>query len=224
MTAIAVEPYFTAKGEMSGQPMVLDDVRLAVLWDRMSQFGSLFATAEEMSFPVFRDWLEDPGTLIIGFYHKEEREPVGLGMVYGLVPSVDVKIQISFFDGKLERNPKGGVEEGEVIDRKPIVRAFIGWVFDTVKTRRVSAHLRHDTEAVQFFLLRVGMCLEGRLKDWVERDGKHFDLYLYGVTERECTPAWRGGQSSAQPRVRMMKRRSVTHGQGVPEVKDEDHG
>ena len=201
---IATEPYFRAKGEMSGQPLILDDVRLAVLWDRMSQFGNLFATSEEMSFPIFRDWLEDKGTLVLGFYHKDEREPIGLGLVYGIVPSVDVKIQISFFDGSLKK-------------REPIVRAFVGWVFDTVKTRRVSAHLRHDAEAVQFFFLRVGMCLEGRLKDWAENGGKHFDLYLYGVTERECTAAWRGGQSSAQPRVRMMKRRSVTHGQGVPE-------
>ena len=192
MTAIAVEPYFTSMGEMSGQPLVLDDVRLAVLLDRVSQFKGLFATNEEMSFPVFRDWLEDPGTLVIGFYHAEEREPFGLGMVYGLLAGVDAKIQISFFDGDLK-------------EREPIVRAFIGWVCDTVGVRRVSAQLPHFTLGMQRFLIRVGMVAEGRLKDWVMKEGKFLDLYLFGITARECDDEWRRGRSSAQPRVRVMK-------------------
>ncbi len=210
MTATLVEPYFTAKGQMSGHPLLVDDTRMAVLWDRMSQFSSLFATTEEMTFTTFRDWIEDPGTLVLGFYHAEEREPIGLGLVYGVLPGVDVKIQISFFDGKLDRET-----------RMPIVRAFVGWVFETIKTRRVSAHLRDDTRAMQQFLVRVGMCAEGILKDWSEQDGRLYDLYLYGVTARECTAAWRGGQSSAKQRIRMPKRRSVTHGHGIPVPKEE---
>jgi len=209
MTAIAVAPYFEAKGEMSGQPLVLDDVRLAVLWDRVSQFGSLFATTEELNFSVFRDWLEDPGTLVIGFYQGEEREPFGLGLMYGLLPGVDVKIQISFFDGKFDY-----AGEFERESRAPIVRAFVGWVFDTVNVRRISAHLPHYTLGMQRFLQRVGMVAEGRLKDWVEKDGTFLDLYLFGLAARECDEHWRGGRSSAQPRVRVMKQKSVTHGRG----------
>ncbi len=228
MTATAIEPYFTAKGQMSGHALILDDVTLAVLWDRVSQFGNLFATEEEMSFPVFRDWLEDKGTLVIGLYHADEREPVGLGMVYGILGGVDVKIQISFFDGKFEHDGEFEVVRPDPWcnymakeSRAPIVRAFVGWVFDTVKVRRISVHLPHHTLGMQRFLQRVGMVAEGRLKDWVRKDGTFLDLYLFGLSARECDEHWRDWRSSAKPRVRVIKQKSVNHGQGVPKQKQE---
>ncbi len=187
-----VSSLFEAK-DMWARPLTrLTPARQAVLWDRLSRFPILFATEQETTFQAFRDIMEDPNTVLIDFMARDLREPLGLGMVYDIVPGVEAKIQVSFFDSKL----KG---------REPIARAFVGWIFQTLLTRRTSAHVRADAKSMRAFLERVGMYFEGVLKNWVRRDTRLYDMYLYGVTNTECDEHWLAGRSWAKARVKPLE-------------------
>ena len=184
------EPLFEANGILAA-PLILTPARLAVLWDRISQFPILFATPEKTSFEGFRRLLEDEETIVVGF-QRGMSEPFGLGLLYDVIPGVEAKIQVSFFDSTL----KG---------REALVRSMIVWAFDTLLVRRVASHVRADARSMRAFLERVGLYFEGVLKNWLRRENRLYDLYLYGITSVECDENWRAGHSWAKPRVKALE-------------------
>jgi len=185
------EPLFQVE-DLWAQPLTLNPTKTAVLWDRMGQFPRLFATEQETTFESFRRIMEDRQTVLLGFHRNEEREPMGLAMIEDIIPGIEATIQVSFFDRKL----KG---------REPLVREFVRWVFDTLRTERIATRIAGDAVWMQDFFGRVGLYFEGVKKNWFRKDGKVADLHWYGVTRPEVDEAWAKGQTMPRPRVRLIR-------------------
>lgn len=168
------------------KPMILDGEQIIKLWHRLSQFHVLFASPRETSFKNFVNIIQDEYSVLLAF------DDVGMALVSDLVPGVEVKVQFSFWDAKL----KG---------REQLIRELVKWVIDVFGVRRVSMPVRADARAMRAFVERVGFYVEGILKNWVKKDLKLYDLYLYGVTESEVDELWLRGRSWAKPRVRPLK-------------------
>lgn len=167
--------------------MVLSSEDIVRLWFKLSKFPVLFASPQETNFKNFVAMLQDPYTVLIAV------DDIGLFLVTDIVPGTEARVHISFWDSRLS-------------GREPIVREFVRWVFDVMHVRRVSAPIRADARAMRAFVERAGLYFEGALKNWVYRqDGKHFDLYLYGITKDEADPHWAAGRSWAKPRVRLLE-------------------
>lgn len=182
-----------AAGDLRGRPLALTPEREVVLWDRISKFPILFASDKETNFAEWGNILKDTHTILVGFHSgAAASEPMGLGMVYDIVPGVEAKVQVSFFDSKLK-------------EREPLVRAFVGWVFDVLLVRRVGAHIRADARSMRSFLERVGLVFEGIDKNYIQRGNRLIDVYRMAVCAHEADVHFREGRPWAKPRVRLLE-------------------
>lgn len=178
--------------EMLARPLVLTPLGQVTLWEKMSKFPILFAGVSDTNFERFKEVLEDEETILLGFHEGGENEPCGLGMITDILPGIEAKIQISFFDQRL----KG---------REDFVRKFVKWVFDTFLVRRVAAYIRADARAMRAFMERVGLYFEGVTKNWIKKGHKYYDLYQFAICDFECDDLWLDGRSWAKPRVRLLE-------------------
>lgn len=172
--------------ERHARPMILASEDIVRLWFRLSKFPIMFASPKETNFKNFVNMINDEYSILIEF------DNIGMCMVTDIVPGVEARFHISFWDSRL----KG---------REALVRELVKWIMDVLGVRRVVAPVRADARAMRAFMERVGLYLEGVLKNWVEKDDKFYDLYLYGVTESEADLFWMKGRSWAKPRVRLLK-------------------
>lgn len=169
------------------RPMLLDSEEVVKLWFRLNKFPILFATPQESNFNNFVRMLQDEYSILLKF------DDVGMAMITDIVPGIEARFHISFWDSRLS-------------GREQLIRELIKWMFSTLRVRRVAAPVRADARAMRAFLERTGLYFEGALKNWVEReDNKYFDLHLYGITKPEVDTHWMSGRSWAKPRVRLLK-------------------
>lgn len=176
----------TYKITRSARPMILGSEEIVQLWFKLSKFPILFATPQEANFRNFVKILQDEHTVLLAF------DDVGMAMVTDIVPGVEAKIHISFWDSKLS-------------GREPLIRELVRWTQDVLRVRRVSAPIRADARAMRAFMERVGLYFEGALKNWVKKENRLYDLYLFGVTTDETDAHWMAGRSWAKPRVRLLE-------------------
>lgn len=169
-------------------PYILDSQAVVQLWFKLSKFPILFASPQQANFPNFVRMLQDDYSVMLRV------DDVGIIMVTDIVPGIEARIHVSFWDSKLS-------------GRESLIREAVKWVLNTLNVRRVSAPVRADARAMRSFLERSGLYFEGVLKNWIKRedDEKLYDLYLYGVTNHEVDPHWMDGRSWAKPRVRLLK-------------------
>lgn len=186
---------FTAVCREDGQdvirtayPYILDAAAVVQLWFRLSQFPVLFASPQQSNFKNFVRMIQDEYSVMLRI------DDVGLILVTDIVPGVEARMHLSFWDSKLS-------------GREPIVRETIKWITEILNVRRVSVPVRADARAMKSFLERVGLYFEGVLKNWIRRedDGRFYDLYLFGITNQEIDPHWLAGRSWAKPRVRLLR-------------------
>lgn len=179
---------FEGEGSVTrkARPMILTSDDVVNLWFKLRQFPILFASPQETNFKNFVSLIQDEYSVLVEF------GDVGMAMVSGIVPGIEAKIHISFWDSRL----KG---------REPLIRELVRWTLDVFGVRRVSMPIRADARAMRAFAERVGLYFEGALKNWVKKDNRLFDLHLYGVTEPEVDELWMRGKSWAKPRVRPLK-------------------
>jgi RimJ/RimL family protein N-acetyltransferase len=186
---------FTAVCKEDGQevirtayPYILDAAAVVQLWFRLSQFPVLFASPQQSNFRNFVRMIQDEYSVMLRI------DDVGLILITDIVPGVEARMHLSFWDSKLS-------------GREPIVREAIKWITETLNVRRVSVPVRADARAMKSFLERVGLYFEGVLKNWIRRedDGRFYDLYLFGITNQEIDPHWLAGRSWAKPRVRLLR-------------------
>ena len=170
----------------SARPMVLTTQDIVALWFRLSQFPIMFASPQATNFRNFVNMINDEYSILIRF------DDIGMAMITDIVPGIEARFHISFWDSRL----KG---------REQLVRELVKWMVDVLQVRRVATPIRADARAMRAFMDRVGMYLEGVLKNWVEKENKLFDLYLYGITDTEADEFWMKGRSWAKPRVRLLK-------------------
>lgn len=169
------------------RPFILDSEEVVRLWFRLSKFPILFASPQEANFRNFVRMLQDNYSVLL------KVDDVGMLMVTDIVPGVEARIHLSFWDSKLS-------------GREALLRQLVKWTLEVLGVRRVAAPVRADARAMRAFLERVGLYFEGALKNWIVRDdNKMYDLHLYGITEHEVDPHWMAGRSWAKPRVRMLK-------------------
>lgn len=168
------------------KPMVLDGEEVVRLWFRLSKFPVMFASPQKSNFKNFVKMINDEYSVLISF------DDVGMALVSDIVPGVEAKFHLSFWDSKL----KG---------REKLIRELVKWIFDVLLVRRVASPVRADAKAMRAFMKRVGLYFEGSLKNWVEKDDKLYDLHLYGVTNNEADVHWMNGRSWAKPRVRLLE-------------------
>lgn len=169
-------------------PYILDSSEVVKLWFRLSQFPVLFASPQQANFRNFVQMLKDDYSVLLRV------DDVGLIMVTDIVPGIEARIHLSFWDSKLS-------------GREALIREAVRWVVETLGVRRVAAPVRADARAMRAFLERVGLYFEGVLKNWIKRedDERYYDLYLYGITDAEVDPHWMEGRSWAKPRVRLLR-------------------
>ena len=170
----------------SARPMILDSEEVVRLWFRLSKFPVMFASPQEANFKNFVKMLQDEYSVLIAF------DDIGMALVSDIVPGVEARFHISFWDSKL----KG---------REQLIRELVKWIFDVLLVRRVASPIRADAKAMRAFMKRVGLYFEGSLKNWVEKDDKLYDLHLYGGTNNEADVHWMNGRSWAKPRVRLLE-------------------
>jgi hypothetical protein len=168
------------------RPMVLDSQEIVKLWFKLSKFNVMFASPQESNFKNFVRMLQDEHAVMIAF------DDVGMALVTDIVPGIQAQIHISFWDSKLS-------------GREPLVRELVKWVQDVLRVRRVCSPVRADARAMRAFMERVGLYFEGALKNWVQKDHRYFDLYLFGITKDEIDSHWMEGRSWAKPRVRLLE-------------------
>lgn len=169
-------------------PYILDAAAIVQLWFKLSQFPVLFASPQQSNFKNFVRMIQDEYSVMVRI------DNVGLILVTDIVPGVEARMHISFWDSKLS-------------GREAIIREAVKWILETFTVRRVSVPVRADARAMRSFLERVGLYFEGVLKNWVKRDedGRLYDLYLFGITNQEVDPHWMAGRSWAKPRVRLLR-------------------
>ena len=169
-------------------PYILDGAAVVQLWFQLSQFPILFASPQQSNFKNFTRLLQDDYSVMLRI------DDIGIIMVTDIVPGVEARMHLSFWDSKLS-------------GREPLVREAVRWIMDVLRVRRVATPVRADARAMRAFLERVGLYFEGALKNWItsEDSNKMYDLYLYGVTNTEVDPHWLEGRSWAKPRVRLLR-------------------
>lgn len=172
--------------ERFARPMILTGDDVVRLWFKLNKFPILFASPQESNFGNFVRMLKDEYSILIEF------PGIGLALVTDIVPGTEARFHISFWDSRL----KG---------REPLVRELVRWIIKTLHVRRVSAPIRADARAMRAFMGRVGLYLEGILKNWIRKDTKYFDLHLFGIVEHEVDEHWLNGRSWAKPRVRSLE-------------------
>ena len=172
--------------ERYAHPMILAGDDIVRLWFRLSKFPVMFASPKESNFRNFVKMLNDEYSILVRF------DNIGMAMITDIVPGVEARFHISFWDSKLS-------------GREQLIRELVVWVMQTLGVRRVATPIRADARAMKAFMERAGMYFEGALKNWVEKDNKLFDLYLYGITRPEVDTHWLEGRSWAKPRVRLLE-------------------
>ena len=169
-------------------PYILDASAVVQLWFQLSQFPILFASPQQANFKNFTRMLQDDYSVMLRI------DDIGILMITDIVPGVEARMHLSFWDSKLS-------------GREPIIREAVRWAMETLNVRRIATPVRADARAMRAFLERVGLYFEGALKNWIvsEETNKMYDLYLYGVTKHEVDPHWLAGRSWAKPRVRLLR-------------------
>ena len=169
-------------------PYILDGASVVQLWFRLSQFPILFASPQQANFKNFTRMLQNDYSVMLRV------DDIGIIMITDIVPGVEARLHLSFWDSKLS-------------GREPLIREAVRWTMEVLGVRRVSTPVRADARAMRAFMERVGMYFEGALKNWISNDetNKMYDLYLYGVTKHEVDPHWLAGRSWAKPRVRLLR-------------------
>ena len=84
------------------------------------------------------------------------------------------------------------VQRGKGIGEEAM-RLLLQFAFDELNLRRVQLTVfSYNDPAIRLYE-KLGFQREGTFREFLQRDGQVFDMYLYGILRRE----WRGGQASS---------------------------
>ena len=174
--------------------MVLTPENLRTFWEKSRQFKTLFSTEVRGDFKRFLEiFLSDGpnGIQANGLFWVVD-DFLGLMYMTDMIPGVDAKCHISFFDKRIR-------------GREPLVKAMLHHAFERYGFHRLSLeialYINSRNSALLRFAENVGFKHEGRKRSAAFHDGVWYDVNLFGILKEEIIRTPTSAQSEATQSV-----------------------
>lgn len=155
--------------------MILTPENLRKFWDKSRQFKTLFTSEIRGDFKKFLElFLSDGpnGIQCNGLFWVVD-DFVGIMYITDIIPGLDAKCHVSFFDRRLN-------------GREPLFREMIKYVLERYDFHRLTIEVALYANASYMRLVEaVGFKKEGRRRSFAWYEGQWFDVNLYGILRNE---------------------------------------
>jgi len=153
--------------ELRWGPLVLTREKLVSIWEQMQQFPQVFDDYSRGNFDDFASKF-----LVASNVFIDIGPGLGLAAGFAVRPGLDAILHLVMFDRRLR-------------GREPIFKEIMGYFFDRLKLRRMTAMLADDCQTAIKLVERLGFKKEGTLRNALLRDGAYLNVHLFGLLKEE---------------------------------------
>ena len=138
------------------------------LWRKLSSIDGLFDDFHKGREDLFLSLIADKSTLWL------ERDD-GNGILYltSIIPGLSATAHIVYWDRRLRT-------------REEFTMNCLRWAMEKLNLQKINLYLPAYAAAARHFAKKLGFKEEGCIRKWSLKNGKPFDIYVYGITHEEA--------------------------------------
>lgn len=147
--------------------LVLTEEKIKYLWEQMQRFPIVFDDFSKGNYENFLSKFFVPSNVFIDIGPN-----LGLAAGFATKPGLDSVLHLVMFDRRLR-------------GREETFKEIMGYFFDKLKLRRMTAMIADDAIFAKRLVMRLGFKEEGCMRKSILRDGEFKDTYVYGILREE---------------------------------------
>ena len=157
-------------GKYSAKEMVLSREKVRALWDKLSQFRTLFSDLTQGDKGNFLRFITSEHSMWIEIFKDEI--PVGIACFSNMEKVIDTDVHILFYDRQLS-------------DKTEIGKAIVAWMFSNFPLQRMTVEAARFYYATIRLAKDMGFKIEGEKRNAVLIGGRWSNSFILGITRQE---------------------------------------
>lgn len=149
------------------KPFVTTQESVVELWNKLQEFPQVFDDFGKGNFDEFVGKLFHRNNLFFDI-----GDGLGIACGFGVRPGLDMVLHLVMFDKRLR-------------GREPLFLEMMGFCFDRLKLRRMTAIIASDCQTAIRLVQRLGFVREGVMREALKRNDHLFDVECYGILREE---------------------------------------
>lgn len=160
-------------------PFIATEQAVKDLWEKLQEFPQVFDDYGKDDFESFLGKIMHRNNIFIDI-----GPGVGLACGFAVRPRLDLVLHLVMFDRRLR-------------GREELFMEIMDYFFQKLQLRRMTAMIADDCKTAIKLVQRLGFQLEGIMREALKRDGKLYDVQLYGILQEEFDAIYRASTTRA---------------------------